>query len=264
MTSFNQIPVSVWLVGAGPGSVDLLTVKAMRLIESAQWVLHDALVSSDILDLAKQATLIDVGKRCASEKHASDQSHINALLVATALLARKSGGTVVRLKGGDALIFARAQEEIDALRAADISFEVVPGITAAQAAHAYIQQPMTRRGSQRSFVLATPAVEKGASIGTEWARPLVAARAGAIYMASSSTTRIKGTLLALGLAADTPISWVINAGRPDCRVIAQSLGDMSFPERQQAPALLLIGSTPWNSSPTSPRALATLRNLATS
>jgi uroporphyrin-III C-methyltransferase len=239
---------TVWMVGAGPGSVDLLTVKAMRLIQSAQWILHDALVSQDILDLAPQATLIDVGKRAGSERHATRQHDINRLLVDAGRIAQAQGGLVVRLKGGDPLIFARAEEEMLALEAAGISFAVVPGITAAQAAHAQIRQPLTRRGSQRSFVLTTPQVQAGDSMGTEWARPLVAARAGAIYMAASATSRIKGTLLALGLSANTPVCWVLNAGQISSSVIQQSLGALSFPATQNAPALLLVGTTPWNSS----------------
>jgi uroporphyrin-III C-methyltransferase len=241
---------TVSLVGSGPGSVDLLTVKAMRLLQSAQWVLHDALVSQDILELAPQASLIDVGKRAGSARHASRQSEINRLLVETAKLALNTGGKVVRLKGGDPLIFARAEEEMQALQQAGISFEVVPGITAAQAAHAQICQPLTRRGTRRSFVLTTPQVQTGDSIGTEWARPLVAARAGAVYMAASATSRIKGTLIALGLGAETPVCWVINAGLDNSRVIDQQLGSLSFPDKQNAPALLLIGTKPWTSCST--------------
>ncbi len=258
----KQTP-TVSLVGAGPGSVDLLTVKALRLLQSAQWILHDALVSQEILDLAPQATMIDVGKRAGSTRHAARQADINRVLVETAKLAQTSGGKVVRLKGGDPLIFARAEEEMEALQQAGVSFEVVPGITAAQAAHAQIRQPLTRRGVRRSFVLTTPQVQTGDSIGTEWARPLVAARAGAIYMAASATSRIKGTLIALGLGAETPVCWVLNAGLDNSRVIEQQLGSLSFPDQQSAPALLLIGTTPWTSSftPTGSTSATSLASL---
>jgi uroporphyrin-III C-methyltransferase len=254
---------TVSLVGSGPGSVDLLTVKALRLLQSAQWILHDALVSQEILALAPQATLIDVGKRAGSTRHAARQADINKLLVETAKLAQQSGGSVVRLKGGDPLIFARAEEEMHALQEAGISFEVVPGITAAQAAHAQIRQPLTKRGTRRSFVLTTPQVQTGDSVGTEWARPLVAARAGAIYMAASATSRIKGTLIALGLGAQTPVCWVLNAGLEDSQVIEQTLGSLSFPTKQSAPALLLIGTTPWTSyiSPTGSTSATSLVSL---
>ena len=239
-------PARIWLVGSGPGSVDLLTVKALRLIESATCVLHDALVSDEILALARHARLINVGKRAADASRATSQQHINRLLVACAKQELEAGGLLVRLKGGDPLIFARAQEEIDALTTAGLSFDIVPGITAAQAAHAAIKRPLTRRGAQRSFVMTTPQVQSGDSIGIEWARPLVAARAGAIYMAASALTRIKGTLLALGMASDTPICWVLNAGKPSTRVIEQTLGSMAFPANESAPALLLVGTKAWH------------------
>jgi uroporphyrin-III C-methyltransferase len=239
---------AVYLVGSGPGGVDLLTVKAMRLLTKADWIIHDALVNPEILELAPQARLISVGKR--ANKASPAQTEINALLVRYGQLAKSAGKIVVRLKGGDPLIFARAEEEIDALRQADLDFEIVPGITAAQAAHASIKQPLTRRGHQRAFVLATPQVQTGDEIGTAWARPIVAAQGGAIYMAASAASRIKGTLIALGLPAHIDATWVANAGRADERVTVQTLATLSAPEQSSnAAVLLLIGAAPLLTAP---------------
>ncbi len=239
----NMNQTRVFLVGAGPGSADLLTLKAARLLARADVVLYDALVAQDTLALATRAELIAVGKRAG--QHSVPQRCINALLVEKAKLAVASNQIVVRLKGGDPLTFARAEEEMLALTEQGIAFEIVPGITSAQAAHAHIQSALTRRGTKRSFVIVTPQVQAGDDIGVEWARPLVAAGRGAVYMAASSATRIKGTLLALGFSADTPSTWVINAGAPDCCVIEQCLGNLQGDVSPSgAPVVLLINTFP--------------------
>ena len=126
------------------------------------------------------------------------------------------------------------------------------GITSAQAAHASIKTPLTRRGQQRNFVLATPQVQQGDLIGTQWARPIVAAGCGAIYMAASAASRIKGCLLALGLAPDTPVTWVADAGHRNAHYVAQTLQNLTAPDSRMsasfadanAPYILLIGTTP--------------------
>ena len=240
---------TVYLVGSGPGSVDLLTVAAYRIITAADVLIVDALVGDEIIALASNAEIICVGKRAG--RLSPTQSTINSLLIEQASAAKVSGKTVVRLKGGDPLIFARAQEEIDALNDASITFAIIPGISAIQAAHAHIKQPMTRRGVQRALVIATPQVQAGDTMGIAWARPLVAAGGGAIYMAASAASRIKGTLLALGLAASTPVTWVANAGRSDCTVYSQQLDTLSAPLlAKNAAVILLVGieSQSWNSS----------------
>jgi uroporphyrin-III C-methyltransferase len=256
---------SVFLVGSGPGTVDLLTVKALRLIQSADWLLYDALVDPSILAQATHAQLISVGKRGVgqSRKQSIPQSQINQTLTQLSQQAITQGKTLVRLKGGDALIFGRAEEEMNALREAGITFEIVSGITAAQAAYAHLQIPMTRRGSQRSFVLATPQVAQGKPSDLSWAKPIVAARAGAIYMAGSATDQIRGTLLSLGLSAQTPVSWVSNAARDNVRSTHQTLGSLSLSQQDQdQPVLLLIGShaTPAQSIQT---AVTTLKEQTT-
>jgi uroporphyrin-III C-methyltransferase len=238
----------VFLVGAGPGSADLLTIRAARILSEANVIIHDALVSQEVLALGVNATLIRTGKRLGQSS--VRQEDINRILVEQGLKGKSSGHVVVRLKGGDPLIFARAEEEIQALEQAQLSYEIVSGITSAQAAHASIKLPMTRRGRQRNFVLATPQVQSGDTVGADWARPIVAAGAGAIYMAASAASRIKGCLLSLGLPASTPVTWVADAGSKACRSEHQTLGCLKPPisiksvtfENAQAPALLLIGT----------------------
>ena len=138
---------TVYLVGAGPGAADLLTLRAARLLEAADIVFHDALVGREILALARRAELVAVGKRCGA--HSSAQAFINKRLVDAA----RRHTTVVRLKGGDPLLFGRAQEEIDALRAAGVPCEIVPGISAAFASAAELGVSLTERGVSRSVAM---------------------------------------------------------------------------------------------------------------
>jgi uroporphyrin-III C-methyltransferase len=241
---------TVYLVGSGPGPVDLLTLRAANYIANADVLIYDALVSEEVLALATKAEKIAVGKRAGLQS--ARQTDINSVLVKHALWAQALGKNVVRLKGGDPLVFARAEEEIEALNQAAIEFEVVPGITSAQAAHASIKTPLTRRGQQRNFVLATPQVQQGDEVGTRWARPIVAAGCGAIYMASSAASRIKGCLLALGMSPDTPVTWVADAGHENMRYSCQTLQTLAAPEphastsfkQAHAPYILLIGAIP--------------------
>ena len=236
-------PGRVVLVGAGPGSVDLLTLKAARLIAEADWLVHDALVRPEVLALATRARIIGVGKRAG--RQSTRQDDINRTLIDCA----RRGGLVVRLKGGDPLLFARAREELDALREAGIAVEVVPGITTAQAAHAALAAPMTERGERRSMVFATPQVQAsasgpGAGAEVQWARALVNAGGGALYMASTVAARTRATLLSLGMPADTPATWVVNVSLPTQAVLATTLGSLgSLPAGHAGqPALLLLGT----------------------
>src|SRR6202035_3373833 len=165
----------VYLVGAGPGAPDLLTLRAAKLLEKADIVFHDALVHPDTIALAAHAEKIAVGKRCG--KHSTAQKFINKRLIDAA----RAHAVVVRLKGGDPMLFGRAQEEIAALQAADIRYEVIPGITAALAASAQLGISLTQRGSVRSVAFATPRVGQGES-PSAWADSVAAADGGAIYM----------------------------------------------------------------------------------
>jgi uroporphyrin-III C-methyltransferase len=225
----------VYLVGAGPGAADLLTIRAARLLEAADIVFYDALVQSGTLDLARNARKVAVGKRAGSIS--TDQRFINRALVEAARIHR----IVVRLKGGDPMLFGRAQEEIAALEAADIEFEVVPGITAALAASASLGISPTRRGVARSVTFATPRV--GVSETTsDWQRAVAAADTAVLYMASSESASIAQSLIASGRNANTPVVVVENASLRNEQRIFTTLDALSRSQlRLAGPALLMIG-----------------------
>ncbi len=254
---------TVYLVGAGPGAPDLLTLRAARLLERADVVFHDALVSSDTLALARRAAKVAVGKRCGG--HSTAQRFINKRLVDAA----RSHTVVVRLKGGDPMLFGRAQEEILALEAAGIAFEVVPGVSAALAASADLGVSLTRRGVSRSVAFVTPrlGVDQQAS---DWAKSVLAADTAALYMAGQQARDLAETLLARGKPADTPVVQVEAASLPERRELAVTLAGLArLPEPALGgPTLLLIGevyrsrlgfarSTAWDEAP---RAVATGSN----
>ena len=226
----------MYLVGAGPGAADLLTLRAARLLGAADIVFHDALVQPDVLALAARAEKIAVGKRCG--KHSTAQRFINKRLVDAARKHR----VVVRLKGGDPMLFGRAQEELDALRAAGIAVEVVPGVTAALAAAAEIGVSLTRRGLSRSVVFATPRVGDGEP-ASDWAAALGRADTGAIYMGAGQAAVITAALLARGKQADLPVVAIENASLPEARRWFTTLGDLPrFAEDTlRGPVLLLLG-----------------------
>jgi uroporphyrin-III C-methyltransferase len=233
----------VWLVGAGPGAIDLLTVRAVRILASADIVFHDALIDVEVLALAPQAEHIAVGKRCG--RHSTAQRFINQKLVNAARTHR----VVVRLKGGDPMLFGRAQEEMDALTAAGIEFEVVPGITAASAASAQLRISLTRRGLSRSVALLTPRAG-------ESEKPSQALRANAdastlvLYMASQDATKIAQDLISYGRNRNTPVVIVENASRPATREALATLAELAETsvgtllgtlDPPVGPVLLLIG-----------------------
>lgn len=194
----------VYLVGAGPGAPDLLTLRAARLLESADIVLHDALVHRGTLALAKRARLIDVGKRYG--RVSTEQRFIHRALVEAA----RSHEIVVRLKGGDPMMFGRAQEEIDALRAAGIRVEVVPGVTAALAAAATLRVSLTRRGIARTVTFLTPRVGKGET-PSEWIPAALAADTVVLYMAAGAGAQIARSLVDAGKPGSTPVALVESA-----------------------------------------------------
>ena len=227
----------VYLVGAGPGAPDLLTLRAARLLERADVVFYDALVHPDTIALAANARKIAVGKRCG--KHSTAQQFINKRLVDAAAVH----SVVVRLKGGDPMLFGRAQEEIAALEAAGVRYEVVPGITAALAASAQIGISLTQRGLVRTVSLVTPRVGEGEA-AYEWARSIAAADAGAIYMGVGQAAAIAAALIAAGKPAATPLAVVENASLPNARTIYSTIG--ALPRIAEAdltgPAVILIGA----------------------
>jgi len=226
---------TVYLVGAGPGAPDLLTVRAANLLARADIVFHDALVHPETLALAAGAEKIAVGKRCG--KHSTAQRFINKRLVDAA----RTHATVVRLKGGDPMLFGRAQEEIAALEAASVPYAIVPGITAALAAAADIGTSLTQRGDVRSFTFVTPRVGEGEA-PSRWLEGIVAADAGAIYMGSHDAPAIAASLIGAGRSASTPVAIVENASLPDSRVHYTTLAALPhFVCESGAPALLLVG-----------------------
>lgn len=218
---------SVIFVGAGPGAADLITVRGARALARADVVLFDALTDPALRELAPQAKWVNVGKRGFCDSTA--QTHINALLVrhAKALAGQRCGhgpGLVVRLKGGDPSVFGRLEEELQALAEAGIACEVVPGVTAAIAAAAATQRPLTRRGAGRSVCLTTAmTAPRGHSASTapalgETALHTRATRQGAdtevFYMAGKQLPALGRALSTAGWAADTPVSVVSCAGLP--------------------------------------------------
>ena len=236
MSAQDRDAPRVWLVGAGPGSADLLTLRAARLLAQADIVFHDALVQDGILALAPQAELVSVGKRCG--RHSTAQRFINKRLVDAA----RSHRCVVRLKGGDPMLFGRAQEEIDALRAAGIAVDVVPGVTAALASSAALGVSLTRRGTSRNVVFATPRVGEDQQPG-DWAASVVSADTAVIYMGAGEAAAITRTLIDRGRSPSTPVALVESASLPDQRFAAGHLADLPDMVRRlgMGPATILLG-----------------------
>lgn len=227
---------TVYLVGAGPGAPDLLTLRAARLLERADIVFHDALVHPDTLALAARAEKIAVGKRCG--RHSTAQKFINKRLVDAA----QKHSIVVRLKGGDPMLFGRAQEEIDALATAGIAFEVVPGITAALAASAQIGTSLTRRGLSRNVAFVTPRVGESEH-ASDWAASALAADTAAIYMGAGQAQMISSTLITRGLAAGTPVAILENVSLPGASARYGTLAGLVdlAATTGSGPAVILLG-----------------------
>ena len=227
---------TVYLVGAGPGAPDLITLRAARLLAVADILFHDALVHPDTIALAVRAEKVAVGKRCGA--HSTSQRFINKRLVDAA----RKHAIVVRLKGGDPMLFGRAQEELDDLAAAGIAHEVVPGITAALAASADMKVSLTRRGLSRSVSFATPRTGKQEQ-PTDWMESVLAADTSALYMASHEAQSIAGGLIARGRHASTPVAVVESASLPHTRrwfTTLEALSTNGFPDAT-GPVLLLVG-----------------------
>jgi uroporphyrin-III C-methyltransferase len=225
----------VYLVGAGPGDPELLTVKAVRVLKNADVVLHDDLVGEQILRLVPtHAQVTNVGKRCGKKN--ISQEEINFLMVALAA----SGLQVVRLKGGDPIIFGRAGEEIAALRKANIEFEIVPGITAALGAASSAQIPLTHRQSAHALVFLAGHSASGAD-RTDW-RALVSLGATVvIYMPGHHYSEIAHNFRAAGLPDDTPCAIISRATTSEEQVFSTNLKDLGDAPRLATPTLLVVG-----------------------
>jgi len=231
------MPGKVHIVGAGPGAVDLLTVRAMAVIRSAGVVLHDDLVSAEVVALAPEsAEIINVGKRCGNR--AMTQEKINALMIWHA----RNGSQVVRLKSGDPAIFGRMGEEIDKLRRAGIPFEVVPGITAVSAAASAVGISLTDRRAASTLVVATAHVCGPQSHGLGHHGAGAPERTTfAVYMPGPDYSRTAQQLIRSGLNASTPCVLVSNASRSAQQVCHLTLADLPFALGIAPPAVLIVG-----------------------
>lgn len=227
----------VYLVGAGPGDPELLTLRAVRLLETADVIFHDDLVPDEVLALAHRHALItSVGKRCGRPR--ITQAGIHKLLIESA----RAGQSVVRLKSGDPLIFGRAGEEIAALRGAGISFAVVPGVTAALAAGASLQLPLTDRSSASKLIFLTGhhATDKS-DTQPMWSGPLPADATLVIYMPGRDFSRLIHELGDAGVAGEVACCAISHAARPEQNTAACRFEDLASLHCGPAPLLLFVG-----------------------
>ena len=229
----------VILAGAGPGDPELMTIKALRAVQSADVILHDALVPAAILrEAGTKARLVDVGKRGGCRSTA--QAFIEHLMIREA----RAGNVVVRLKGGDPFIFGRGGEELETLRAAGIAVEVIPGVTAASAAAAAIGAPLTHREHAHGVTFVTGHAARPED-EPDWDALVASGLTLAIYMGVGRAAAIVARLLAAGMAADMPVVVVANASRPQQSVIDASLVDivdrLSTATPAMNPAVMLVG-----------------------
>ncbi len=229
----------VYLVGAGPGDPDLLTFRALRLMQRADVVLYDRLIGDDVLNLVRRdAERIHVGKR--PNDHTMGQAEISALMVQLA----RQGNRVLRLKGGDPFIFGRGGEEIEVLAEAGIPVKVVPGITAAAGCGAYAGIPLTHRDHAQSCLFIT-AHGKDGVLDLDWNAVIRPAQTVAVYMGLSSLSRLIDGFAARGVSMDTDVAVIENGTRPNQRVLTGRLGDIvGQVERNafQSPSMIIIGS----------------------
>ncbi|HRJ61697.1 MAG TPA: uroporphyrinogen-III C-methyltransferase [Azospirillaceae bacterium] len=229
----------VYLTGAGPGDPDLLTVKALRLLQTAEVVVYDRLVGDGVLDLLPEgAERVFVGK--STNRHTLPQDEINALLVRLGLEGRR----VLRLKGGDPFVFGRGSEEALALAAAGVEYEIVPGVTAACGCGAYAGIPLTHRGLATGVRFVTGHCRADQSLDLNWASLADPQTTLVFYMALANLGEIRDRLVAAGMPADLPAA-VVSGGSTDGQVaLLCTLGDL--PEKAQGaqlptPSLTIVG-----------------------
>jgi uroporphyrin-III C-methyltransferase len=226
----SSLMPGVYLIGAGPGAADLITVRGARILEQADVIFYDALIDMSMLSWCTSTKLVPVGKRCGA--HSSSQRFINKQLVDAA----SKNLVVARLKGGDPLIFGRAQEEIDALEQAGIHFEIVPGITTALAASAQLKQPPTTRELSRTLTLTT--------LPGRCAHP--DHKTAIYYMARDQLAEVASTLLAQGYSADTPVCLMESVSLPSERSFACTLEELHFGDvhhhfLDRQPVVVMVG-----------------------
>jgi uroporphyrin-III C-methyltransferase len=226
-----------WLVGAGPGDPELLTLKALKALQGADVVVHDGLVSEAILDLAPvSARRLSVAKRKSRHSYAKDE--INRMLVAFA----QDGLTVVRLKGGDPFMFGRGGEELEACRAAGVVCHVVPGVTAALAAGASAGAPLTHRGAAQAVTFVTGHAASGGEPDLDWVSLARPNQTVVIYMGVSTAAAIAARLMAAGRAGSTPALIVEDASlATERRLVTTLAGLPDAAQGVEGPALLIVG-----------------------
>jgi uroporphyrin-III C-methyltransferase len=225
----------VYLVGAGPGDPELLTVKALRLLQTADVVLHDDLVSAEILKLISSAAQVkNVGKRCGTKT--MRQEEINFLMVALA----DSGRQVVRLKSGDPLIFGRAGEEIEALRRSNIAYEIVPGVTCALGAAAAAGIPLTHRQMSSTLVL-TAGHRAAGNSDAEWSKFNPTESTLLVYMPGHDYAAMADRLTAAGFAEETPCAIISRATTPRQQIHQTTISNLHRSPELEAPTLLVVG-----------------------
>jgi len=229
----------VFLVGAGPGDPDLMTVRATRVLQAAEVVVYDRLVSTQILDLIPYgASRLDVGKQ--PRNHPVPQDDINTLLINLA----RTGRRVVRLKGGDPLMFGRGGEEALALREAGIAYEIVPGITAAQGTAASLNLPLTHRGTATGVRYLTGHCRADGKLDFDWTGLSDPQTTLVVYMGLANIGEIAGQLMAHGRAGDTPVMAVSKATRADERQVVATLADIAGAVARadlESPVLFIVG-----------------------
>jgi uroporphyrin-III C-methyltransferase len=225
----------VFLVGAGPGDPELLTLKALRVLRTADAVLHDDLVSAEILQLIPSTAQVhNVGKRAGAKK--ITQEEINFLMAALA----DSGLRVVRLKSGDPLIFGRAGEEIEALRQANIEFEIVPGVTSAFGAAAATEIPLTHRHASSAVVFIT-GQQAADSEDADWSRLAGSGATLVIYMPVKNYSELAAKLKVAGLAGEIPCAVISSATTRDQRAHRTTIGELHLAPKFATPTLLVVG-----------------------
>jgi uroporphyrin-III C-methyltransferase len=232
----------VFLVGAGPGDPELLTVKAYALLQRADVVLHDDLVPAAIVSLAgKSALVVNVGKRCGAK--GISQAEINFLMIEHARL----GKSVVRLKSGDPAIFGRLAEETDALAGANVEYEIIPGITSALAAAGSLGISLTDRRKSSRIVIASGHRARGGAgeprARNDWSGLAHEDTTLIVYMPGRNLTELRNELLEAGLAADTPAAIISRVSTPRQREWLTTLGKLNSLPAVEAPSLLMIGRT---------------------
>jgi uroporphyrin-III C-methyltransferase/precorrin-2 dehydrogenase/sirohydrochlorin ferrochelatase len=238
LQSSREVEGRVWLVGAGPGAEDLLTLRAQRVMMEADVIVYDALVPQAIVDMGRRdAERLSVGKRKGC--HTKSQEEINDLLVQLG----RDGKRVVRLKSGDPLVYGRAGEEMAALRAAGIGYEIVPGITSAFAAAADFELPLTLRGVASSLVFTTGHDLTG-DVLPDWASLAISGATIAVYMGRTVAASVAGRLMQAGLPPETTVAVIENASRRDRRLmhgILRDLPDLEHRDELSGPVMVIIG-----------------------